>query len=112
MAFYLALRNSRGLITRPRNNSVDLIVLFTTYTALQGLISALLVRLFPSSLSMRPWAFLLPRLIVWPVHFFILFILPCIFLSSSLSPPFSLLFPLLFLFPFFFFSSSLFSFLF
>src|SRR3546814_1886611 len=50
MAFYLALRNSRGLITRPRNNSVDLIVLFTTYTALQGIIGALLVRLFPGAL--------------------------------------------------------------
>src|SRR3546814_21187385 len=38
MAFYLALRNSRGLITRPRHNSVDFIVLFTTYTPLQSLL--------------------------------------------------------------------------
>src|SRR3546814_6002108 len=44
MAFYLALRNSRDLITRPRNNSVDLIVLFTTYTDLQGIIGSFLVR--------------------------------------------------------------------
>ena len=50
MALYLAARNTRALITRPRNNSFDLVTLFILYTAAQGLITALIVRLFPGSL--------------------------------------------------------------
>ena len=50
MALYLAIRNSRGLVTRPRNNSFDLTVLFLTYTAAQGALAASLVRLFPGAL--------------------------------------------------------------
>ena len=48
MAIFLSLaRNSRGLITRPRNTTFDVIVLFVVYTAGQGLIAATLTRLFP-----------------------------------------------------------------
>ena len=50
MGGYIAVRNSRGLIVRPRNNSVDLMVLFLGYTAMQGSLAALLVRLFPGAL--------------------------------------------------------------
>ncbi|MGE0773932.1 MAG: cbb3-type cytochrome c oxidase subunit I [Sphingomonadaceae bacterium] len=50
MGGYIAVRNSRGLIVRPRNNSVDLMVLFLGYTAIQGSLAALLVRLFPGAL--------------------------------------------------------------
>ena len=49
MALYVAARNSRGLVTRPRNNSVDLAVLFIVYTAAQGALTAALVRLFPGA---------------------------------------------------------------
>ncbi len=49
MAAYLAARNSRGQITRPRNNTFDLVVIFLVYTAVQGSASALLVRLFPGT---------------------------------------------------------------
>ncbi len=45
MACYLAARNSRGLITRPRNTTFDVITLFLLYTAAQGSISAVLTRL-------------------------------------------------------------------
>ena len=47
MATYTAFRGARGLMTAPRNNSVDLAVLFIAYTAAQQAISASLVRLFP-----------------------------------------------------------------
>ena len=45
MGLYLAARNARGLVTRPRNNSVDLVTLFIVYTAGQGAAIALLARL-------------------------------------------------------------------
>jgi cytochrome c oxidase subunit I+III len=50
MGLYVAARNSRGLVTRPANNSFDLAVLFTGYTGVQGALAALLVRLFPGAL--------------------------------------------------------------
>jgi cytochrome c oxidase subunit I+III len=45
MGLYLAGRTARGLITRPRNNTVDLVTLFTGYTAAQGIAAALLTHL-------------------------------------------------------------------
>ena len=45
MAVYLAARNSRGMIVRPRNNSLDLCVLWLVYAAGQGAITALVTRL-------------------------------------------------------------------
>jgi cytochrome c oxidase subunit I+III len=48
MALYMAARTSRGLVTRPHNNSFDLTVMFIAYTAAQAGVSALLVRLFPA----------------------------------------------------------------
>jgi cytochrome c oxidase subunit I+III len=47
MALYMAARTSRGLVTRPHNNSFDLTVMFVAYTAMQAGLSTLLVRLFP-----------------------------------------------------------------
>jgi cytochrome c oxidase subunit I+III len=47
MAGYLAARNSRALIVRPRNNTMDLTVMFMCYTAAEGIATALLARLFP-----------------------------------------------------------------
>ena len=47
MALYMAARTSRGLVTRPHNNSFDLTVIFIAYTATQAGLSTLLVRLFP-----------------------------------------------------------------
>ncbi|MFC3711192.1 cbb3-type cytochrome c oxidase subunit I [Sphingoaurantiacus capsulatus] len=47
MALYVAARNSRGLVTRPANNSFDLTALFIAYTGAQGFIGALVTRLFP-----------------------------------------------------------------
>ena len=47
MAAYLSARNARGLIVRPRNNSMDLIVLFLVYAAGEGALTAILTRLFP-----------------------------------------------------------------
>src|SRR3546814_2787504 len=38
MTGYLAARNSRALMTRPRNNSMDLTVIFICYTAGQGIV--------------------------------------------------------------------------
>ena len=49
MGVYLAARTSRGLVTRPRNTTFDVICLFTLYTAAQGCVTALLLRLFPLS---------------------------------------------------------------
>lgn len=45
MGLYLAGRTARGLLTRPRNNTVDLVTLFTGYTAVQGIAAALLTHL-------------------------------------------------------------------
>jgi cytochrome c oxidase subunit I+III len=45
MAAFLAGRTSRKLITRPRNNTVDLATIFVVYTAAQGAAGALIVRL-------------------------------------------------------------------
>jgi cytochrome c oxidase subunit I+III len=50
MTLYLAARNSRGMVTRPRNNSADLTVLFIAYTGAHGALAAALVRLFPGAL--------------------------------------------------------------
>ncbi|MBB5710953.1 cbb3-type cytochrome c oxidase subunit I [Sphingomonas xinjiangensis] len=47
MAGYISARNGRALIVRPRNNSLDLCVLFTVYAALEGAVTAILTRLFP-----------------------------------------------------------------
>ncbi len=47
MALYLGMRNARGLVTKPRNTTFDVIVLFVLYTAGQGSIAATLTRLFP-----------------------------------------------------------------
>lgn len=44
MALYVAGRTSRGLVTRPRNNSFDLVTLFTIYTALQGIATTIVTR--------------------------------------------------------------------
>ena len=50
MTAYLAARNSRGLVTRPRNNTFDLTTIFLVYAAAQGTIGTLLARLFPGAL--------------------------------------------------------------
>lgn len=49
MTCYMAARNSRGLINRPADSSYDLVFLFAVYTAAQGVVSALLTRLFPGT---------------------------------------------------------------
>ncbi|MGE8135907.1 cbb3-type cytochrome c oxidase subunit I [Novosphingobium subterraneum] len=46
MAGYLSARNSRGMIVHPRNNSLDLCVLFVAYAAGQGTLTAILTRAF------------------------------------------------------------------
>ncbi|APR53872.1 cytochrome ubiquinol oxidase subunit I [Sphingomonas koreensis] len=46
MAGYIAARNSRGMIVRPRNNSLDLCVLFVSYAAGQGALTTVLTRAF------------------------------------------------------------------
>ena len=43
MGLYLAARTSRGLVTRPRNVTFDVISLFLLYTAAQGAATALLL---------------------------------------------------------------------
>jgi cytochrome c oxidase subunit I+III len=48
MGAYLAARTARGLITRPRNTTFDVISLFLFYTAAQGSATALLLRFFPT----------------------------------------------------------------
>ncbi|HEV2123846.1 MAG TPA: cbb3-type cytochrome c oxidase subunit I, partial [Chloroflexota bacterium] len=50
MAGYLGARNARAMITRPRNVTFDVVVLFMLYTAAQGSVTALLTRLFPGGL--------------------------------------------------------------
>ena len=47
MVFYLAARNARAMITRPRNVTFDVISLFMLYTAAQGSVAAALTRLYP-----------------------------------------------------------------
>ena len=47
MALYVAARTSRGLVTRPTNNTVDLVVIFIAYTAAQSALSALLTGMSP-----------------------------------------------------------------
>jgi cytochrome c oxidase subunit I+III len=49
MGLYLAARTSRGLVTRPRNTTFDVVCLFALYTAGQGAATAMLLRLFPMS---------------------------------------------------------------
>ncbi len=46
MAAYLSARNSRAMIVRPRNNSMDLCVLFLLYAAAQGALTAIVTRAF------------------------------------------------------------------
>ena len=50
MALYLAARTARGMVTRPRNTTYDVVSLFLLYTCTQGGATALLLRLFPASL--------------------------------------------------------------
>jgi cytochrome c oxidase subunit I+III len=45
MAVYLAMRNSRAMIVRPRSVTFDVIVLFLLYTCAQGAVTATLTRL-------------------------------------------------------------------
>ena len=47
MVVHLALRTSRAIVTRPRNTTFDVIVMFLVYTAAQGVVTACLIRLFP-----------------------------------------------------------------
>jgi len=49
MGGYLGARTARGLVTRPRNTTFDVISLFVLYAAAQGAATALLLRLFPAS---------------------------------------------------------------
>lgn len=44
MAGYISARNSRGMIVRPRNNSLDLCVLWIVYAAGQGALTAAITR--------------------------------------------------------------------
>ena len=46
MAAYISARNSRGMIVRPRNNSLDLCVMWVTYAAGQGAVTAVMTRIF------------------------------------------------------------------
>lgn len=47
MGGYLAARTARGLVTRPRNTTFDVVSLFLLYSCAQGAATALLLRLFP-----------------------------------------------------------------
>ncbi|MFN3522677.1 MAG: cbb3-type cytochrome c oxidase subunit I [Phenylobacterium sp.] len=49
MAGFLAARTARGLVSRARVSTVDLVALFIGYAAAQGATGALLVRLFPGA---------------------------------------------------------------
>ncbi len=49
MSLYLAARVSRGIMTRPRNTTFDVVVLFILYSAAQGIVSAALTRLVPGA---------------------------------------------------------------
>ena len=46
MGGYLAARTARGLVTRPRNTTFDVVTLFLLYSCAQGAATALLLRLF------------------------------------------------------------------
>ena len=47
MALYLGYRSGKGLLVAPANVTLDIVVRFIGYTAVQGLAIALVVRLFP-----------------------------------------------------------------
>jgi cytochrome c oxidase subunit I+III len=47
MTIYLAFREARGLLTSPRNVTMDVVARFIAYSALQGIVFALVPRLFP-----------------------------------------------------------------
>lgn len=47
MAAYLAMREARGLLTTPTNVTMDIVARFLGYCALQGIVLALVPRLFP-----------------------------------------------------------------
>ena len=47
MALYLGYRSGRGLLVAPASVTLDIVVRFIGYAALQGLAVALVVRLFP-----------------------------------------------------------------
>jgi cytochrome c oxidase subunit I+III len=49
MAGFLAARTSRGLVTKPRNTTFDVVNLFLLYAAAQGAATAMLLRFFPAS---------------------------------------------------------------
>jgi len=49
-ALYIAARTSRGLVTRPRNTSVDLATIFLVYAAAQGCATALVTRALPGAM--------------------------------------------------------------
>nr|WP_314444275.1 cbb3-type cytochrome c oxidase subunit I [uncultured Sphingomonas sp.] len=49
MGIYLAARTARGLVTRPRNTTFNVVCLFLLYTCAQGAATALLIRLFPAA---------------------------------------------------------------
>ena len=49
MGAYLAARTARGLVTRPRNTTFDVVSLFILYTAAQGAATALILRFFPGT---------------------------------------------------------------
>ena len=47
MAIYLAFREARGLLTSPHNVTMDVVARFIAFAALQGIVFALVPRLFP-----------------------------------------------------------------
>jgi cytochrome c oxidase subunit I+III len=47
MAIYLAFREARGLLASPRNVTMDVVARFIAFSALQGIVFALVPRLFP-----------------------------------------------------------------
>jgi cytochrome c oxidase subunit I+III len=47
MALYLGYRSGRGLLTRPANVTMDVVGRYIAYCAVQGLVTGLVVRLFP-----------------------------------------------------------------
>ena len=48
MALYLSARTARGLVTRPRNTTFDVVSLVLLYTSAQGTATALLLRFVPA----------------------------------------------------------------
>jgi len=50
MALYLGYRSGRGLLTRPANVTMDVVARFIAYSAVQGLLLTVVMRLFPG-----PW---------------------------------------------------------